>query len=200
MQIQRLQHEAGLRELEDMVGELLTEMTATTRVVRASDALLSSLEEDAAALPITWGTIRRLNAEEPYRLKMSFVKVRLARTALVNPQTNMLALHHLHKTDVRALRETFVAFQHRAERFDRRGFHIINLDHAVWVTHRDDAAQYCLLGRPHNIGLFRFVCAKRHGGRLEVRLAHIDAHPGIAVNFRLHHPTVGFHPDFGFFG
>ncbi len=80
MQIQRLQHESGLRELEDMVGELLTEMTATTRVVTASDALLESLERDAEALPITWGTIKRLNAEEPYRLKMSFVKVRLART------------------------------------------------------------------------------------------------------------------------
>ena len=83
-----------------------------------------------------------------------------------------------------------MAFQHRAERFDRGSFHIINLNHAVWVTHRDDAAQYCLLGRPHNIGLFRFVCAKRHDGRLEVRLAHVHAHQ-LIIGDAEHHATIG---------
>ena len=79
-QIQHLQHLAGLDELIGAVDELLTEMTATTRVVTASEELLESLEADAEALPITWSTIRRLNAEEPYRLKLSFVRVRLQRT------------------------------------------------------------------------------------------------------------------------
>ncbi|WP_375001220.1 phosphoenolpyruvate carboxylase [Aeromicrobium sp. CTD01-1L150] len=79
-EIQLLQHVAGLDELIDMVEELLTEMTASTRVVTASDELLTSLQDDAEALPVTWETIRRLNAEEPYRLKMSFVRVRLQRT------------------------------------------------------------------------------------------------------------------------
>ena len=45
-----------------------------------SDELLASLREDAEALPITYETIKRLNAEEPYRLKLSFVRVRLQRT------------------------------------------------------------------------------------------------------------------------
>lgn len=80
LDVLHLQHTSGLAELVSMVDEILTEMTASTRVVRASEALLTSLEADAEALPITWGTIRRLNADEPYRLKLSFVRVRLLRT------------------------------------------------------------------------------------------------------------------------
>ncbi len=86
LDILHLQHTSGLSELVSLVDEILTEMTASTRVVTASDALLESLEADARALPITWETIRRLNADEPYRLKLSFVRVRLlrARDRLVN--------------------------------------------------------------------------------------------------------------------
>lgn len=80
LDVLHLQHTSGLAELVDMVDELLTEMTASTRVVPASQELLDSLAADAEALPITWGTIRRLNADEPYRLKLSFVRVRLLRT------------------------------------------------------------------------------------------------------------------------
>ncbi len=78
--ILHLQHVAGLDELVSMVEELLTEMTASTRIVSASEALVASLERDAEALPITWESVRRLNADEPYRLKLSFVRVRLLRT------------------------------------------------------------------------------------------------------------------------
>ncbi|MBZ5736833.1 phosphoenolpyruvate carboxylase [Nocardioides mangrovi] len=80
LEVLRLQHLAGLNELEAMVGELLTEMTQSTRVVTASAELLAGLEADAEALPITWSSIRRLNAEEPYRCKLSFVRVRIQRT------------------------------------------------------------------------------------------------------------------------
>ena len=80
LEILHLQHTSGLAELIDMVEEVLTEMTASTRIVEATDALRESLEADAAALPITWESIRRLNADEPYRLKLSFVRVRLLRT------------------------------------------------------------------------------------------------------------------------
>ena len=78
--ILHLQHTAGLAELIESVEEVLTEMTASTRIVEATDELRASLEADAEALPITWNTIRRLNADEPYRLKLSFVRVRLLRT------------------------------------------------------------------------------------------------------------------------
>ncbi|KQP85122.1 phosphoenolpyruvate carboxylase [Aeromicrobium sp. Leaf291] len=80
LEVLHLQHTSGISELVAMVDELLTEMTASTRVVEASAELLDSLAEDAEALPITWSTIRRLNADEPYRLKLSFVRVRLLRT------------------------------------------------------------------------------------------------------------------------
>jgi phosphoenolpyruvate carboxylase len=80
LDVLRLQHQSGLAELVALVEEALTEMTASVRMVEASDALLASLERDAEALPITYGNIRRLNAEEPYRLKLSFVRVRLQRT------------------------------------------------------------------------------------------------------------------------
>ncbi|MEO7235668.1 MAG: phosphoenolpyruvate carboxylase [Lapillicoccus sp.] len=75
-----LQHLAGLRVLIDQVEDLLTEASASTRVVEVTDALSASLAADAEALPITYAAVRRLNAEEPYRLKLSFVRVRLQRT------------------------------------------------------------------------------------------------------------------------
>lgn len=75
-----LQFLAGVNELHDLVGELLTEMTSSTRVVAISAELRASLEADAAALPRTWDNVRRLNADEPYRVKLSFVRVKLQLT------------------------------------------------------------------------------------------------------------------------
>ena len=69
-----------------------------------------------------------------------------------------------------------MAFHHRAESFHRRRIHIINLDDAVRISHGHHAAQYCLFSGAHNIGLFRFVGAERHLGRLEVGLAHVHPH------------------------
>ncbi|MBM6404951.1 phosphoenolpyruvate carboxylase [Phycicoccus sp. CSK15P-2] len=75
-----LQHDFGLRTLADAVDALLVEMSSSTRVVSITDALRESLDRDAEALPVTHRTIRRLNAEEPYRLKLTYVRVRLQRT------------------------------------------------------------------------------------------------------------------------
>lgn len=80
LEVLALQHEHGLRALVEATEELLTEMLSSTRVVEITDELAASLQADAAALPITYSTVRRLNAEEPYRLKLSFVRVRLQRT------------------------------------------------------------------------------------------------------------------------
>lgn len=75
-----LLHDHGLRALIAAVDDLLTEMSASTRVVPVSDDLLASLEADAEALPNTHAMVRRLDAEEPYRQKLSYVRVRLQRT------------------------------------------------------------------------------------------------------------------------
>ena len=75
-----LQHDFGLRELIRQVEELLTDLSSSRRVVGTYEPLAASIREDAAALPVTYGTVERINAEEPYRLKLSFVRVRLQRT------------------------------------------------------------------------------------------------------------------------
>jgi phosphoenolpyruvate carboxylase len=75
-----LQHDFGLRSLIAGVEDLLTEMSASTRVVSVSAELQASLARDAEALPITYATVSRFNAEEPYRLKLSYARVRLQRT------------------------------------------------------------------------------------------------------------------------
>lgn len=74
------QHAAGIDELVEMVDHLLHELSSSTRFVSVTDAVRESLERDAQALPVTYRALQRLNAEEPYRLKLSFVRVRLLRT------------------------------------------------------------------------------------------------------------------------
>jgi phosphoenolpyruvate carboxylase len=80
LEVLGLQHDFGLRVLVAEVEDLLTEMSPSTRVVEATDELWASLAADAEALPITYEAVRRVNAEEPYRLKLSYVRVRLDRT------------------------------------------------------------------------------------------------------------------------
>ena len=115
LEVLALQHDTGLRELVAQVEEILTEVSASTRVVSASEELLASLEEDARALPITYSTIRRLNAEEPYRLKLSFVRVRLLRTRdrLANATAHEPGRDYLHLgelvDDLRLVRDSMLA-------------------------------------------------------------------------------------------
>ncbi|WP_205859470.1 phosphoenolpyruvate carboxylase [Phycicoccus flavus] len=80
LEVLGLQHDFGLRALADAVDALLVEMSPSSRVVGVTDALRESLERDAEALPITYQAVKRLNAEEPYRLKLTYVRVRLQRT------------------------------------------------------------------------------------------------------------------------
>jgi phosphoenolpyruvate carboxylase len=75
-----LQHEFGLRVLLAAVDELIAELSSSSRVVSVNDALRDSLRADRGALPEVWERFRRLNAEEPYRLKCSYIRARLVRT------------------------------------------------------------------------------------------------------------------------
>ncbi|MEW1954737.1 phosphoenolpyruvate carboxylase [Terrabacter sp. NPDC080008] len=75
-----MQHDAGLAELVEKLDHMLHELSSSTRFVAVTDALRESLKRDATALPVTYDAVRRLNAEEPYRLKLSFIRVRLLRT------------------------------------------------------------------------------------------------------------------------
>ncbi|GAB6899409.1 phosphoenolpyruvate carboxylase [Kineosporia succinea] len=75
-----LQHDFGLRELIAAVDELVLDLGSSTRVVEISDELKASLEVDRKALPGAYAAFIGLNHEEPYRLKLSYIRVRLSRT------------------------------------------------------------------------------------------------------------------------
>ncbi|GAB3244520.1 phosphoenolpyruvate carboxylase [Kineosporia babensis] len=75
-----LQHDFGARELISALDELILDLASSTRVVGISEELKASLEADRKALPGAYAAFIDLNAEEPYRLKLSYIRVRLART------------------------------------------------------------------------------------------------------------------------
>ena len=59
---------------------LLQALSASERIVPVSDELRASLERDLATLPDLDPRYRRLNAEEPYRLKVTCIHAKLTRT------------------------------------------------------------------------------------------------------------------------
>jgi len=80
MQVLTLQHEQGIRVVERALEVLVEELSVSSRVGGVSDELLASLHEDLERLPEVDPRFRRINAEEPYRLKISCIRVKLART------------------------------------------------------------------------------------------------------------------------
>jgi phosphoenolpyruvate carboxylase len=80
LDVLELQHDFGLRELISAFEELILDLSPSTRVVGVSAELQDSLERDAKALPGAYAAFYRLNAEEPYRLKLSYMRARLQRT------------------------------------------------------------------------------------------------------------------------
>jgi phosphoenolpyruvate carboxylase len=75
-----LQHEHGLRSLLAAVDELRHDLSTSTRVVEVDPALQESLAADLEALPELEPRYRRLNVEEPYRLKATAIAQRLLLT------------------------------------------------------------------------------------------------------------------------
>jgi phosphoenolpyruvate carboxylase len=76
-----LQRQHATNLLLAAVDDLIADLSVSTRAVAVSDELVASLASDAEVLPAVaerWG---RLDADEPYRLKCSFVRERLVNTA-----------------------------------------------------------------------------------------------------------------------
>lgn len=61
----------------DTVRELVRRVSVSTRVAPAPEALLRSMEADRVALPEVWERDGRRDAEEPIRLKLSYMGARL---------------------------------------------------------------------------------------------------------------------------
>ncbi len=75
-----IQHELGFRKLVELVEQLTRALSNSTAIVDVSGALLASLEADRFALPDIHDRYMGLDAEEPYRLKCSYIRQRLLNT------------------------------------------------------------------------------------------------------------------------
>ena len=79
-EVLELYTDRALRIHESLLEQLLSELSISTRVVGVSEELRSSLAHDRRLLPGVYAKRNRLNAHEPYRLKLSFIQARLANT------------------------------------------------------------------------------------------------------------------------
>jgi phosphoenolpyruvate carboxylase len=80
IEVLRLQRELALRNLIAAVEHLISTLSNSTRHVGISDDLAASLALDQGVLPKVFARFGNLNAEEPYRLKCSYVLQRLLNT------------------------------------------------------------------------------------------------------------------------
>ncbi|MEO5589422.1 MAG: phosphoenolpyruvate carboxylase, partial [Gemmatimonadaceae bacterium] len=65
---------------QETIDELVRQVSVSTRIADITDALQSSLEPDRELMPAVWEANSRRNADEPIRLKLTFVAARLAAT------------------------------------------------------------------------------------------------------------------------
>jgi phosphoenolpyruvate carboxylase len=75
-----IQHELGFRKLLGLVDQLTRALSNSTAIVEVSSELLASLEADRVSLSAVYDRYRGLDAEEPYRLKCSYIRQRLVNT------------------------------------------------------------------------------------------------------------------------
>ena len=184
-----LQHGHALRDLAAMVDDLMQDLSSSQQLVGASDDLLASIARDLESLPDLDPRVRRINADEPYRLKGRCVQLKLAHTreriasaAAHRPGHDYLGSAEL-LDDLRLMRDSLAT--HRASlaahgRMDRLirtvatfGLHLATLDvreHAD--AHHHALAQlfdrlgelswrYADLPRPNRLDLLRKELAGR---------------------------------------
>jgi phosphoenolpyruvate carboxylase len=75
-----LQHEHGLRDAIAVVDVLRRDLSSSVRIAGATPELRESLARDLELLPEVEPRFLRLNAEEPYRLKLTCIQQKLVNT------------------------------------------------------------------------------------------------------------------------
>jgi phosphoenolpyruvate carboxylase len=75
-----LQHEYGIKDALDVMDELRAALSSSVRLSGASQELLDSLAADLENLPEISPRYKRMNAEEPYRLKATCIRQKLLNT------------------------------------------------------------------------------------------------------------------------
>ncbi len=81
LEVLGLHVQAAVDLLTEAVDELITVLSTSSRLVAVSAVLEESLRRDAELLPDVDRRYRHLNADEPYRLKCSYIRQRLRNTA-----------------------------------------------------------------------------------------------------------------------
>ena len=80
MEVLDLQHEHAIRDALAVVDELRLDLSSSVRIAGVTSELEASLARDLEQLPELDARYRRLNAEEPYRLKLTCVRQKLLNT------------------------------------------------------------------------------------------------------------------------
>ena len=80
LDVLELQHEHALRDALAVIDELRADLSSSVRITGVTRQLEASLAADLERLPELDQRYRRLNAEEPYRLKLTCVREKLLNT------------------------------------------------------------------------------------------------------------------------
>ncbi|HEX7300211.1 MAG TPA: phosphoenolpyruvate carboxylase [Solirubrobacteraceae bacterium] len=80
LEVLALQHEHALRDALAMIDELRADLSSSIRITGVTAELEASVAADLDRLPELDPRYRRLNAEEPYRLKLTCVRAKLVNT------------------------------------------------------------------------------------------------------------------------
>ena len=75
-----LQRGHAIRDLQTMIKRLAEDLSISDRIAPATDQLWESVEEDLTKLSDLDTRMKRINAEEPYRLKLSAISNKLEKT------------------------------------------------------------------------------------------------------------------------
>ncbi|MGO4430421.1 phosphoenolpyruvate carboxylase, partial [Streptomyces sp. MCAF7] len=101
-----LQHEHGITDALAIIDDLRAALSSSIRNSDASEELLDSLQRDLELLPEISPRYKRLNAEEPYRLKATCVRQKLLNTR--TRLAELLADLHLIQESLRAHRGQYL--------------------------------------------------------------------------------------------
>ncbi|MDY7105472.1 MAG: phosphoenolpyruvate carboxylase [Actinomycetota bacterium] len=134
----------GLRNIADMLDDVIEDLSVSTRVCSISPLLTASLARERLALPGVWEEWGRLNAEEPYRLKASYIRQRLrnTRARMIDQRVGLEKVSYCHPgemlADLKLMYDSLVAnrgelvARGRLARLMRNvaafGFHLATLD------------------------------------------------------------------------
>nr|WP_232008649.1 phosphoenolpyruvate carboxylase [Arthrobacter agilis] len=80
-EILQIQNQQAVRIAIHFIDRLISSLSSSTAIVGASEELTASIERDLANLPRLDKRVLELNAQEPYRLKLTCVKAKLLNTA-----------------------------------------------------------------------------------------------------------------------